>query len=272
MNPHAMTSTYRRASRRGLALFSVALTAAVAVAARPASPGVTYRLRMVMTPPDMPGMQMAPIVLVGRGSTIGAQSRLDIDSVSGDAPMAIGDYMLTLDSGRIITVNPTSKTYSDAASAMVAIPAQMLAQASITNVNVTTEKLGAGEAIQGYATEKVRMTTTYVLNIMGQSMNAMNVSEMSMAKLPAAVTTPFDGNMPRELLEGPMKELGEKMLAARKELGTATALKTVNTSTMTAPMFPQAITTVMTVELLDLKTADVDPAVLRIPEGYSKKP
>ena len=267
-----MTSTFRRASRRGIAFFSLALTAAVAIAARPAAPGVTYRLRMVMTPPDMPGLQMAQVVLVGRGAAIGTQSRLDIDSVSGNAPMAIGDYMLTLDSGRILTVNPVSKTYSDAASSMVAIPPQMLAQASITNVNVTTEKLGAGEAIQGYATEKVRMTTTYILNIMGQSMNAMNVSEMSMAKLPSAIATPFDGNLPKELLDGPMKELGEKMLAARQALGTATALKTVNTSTMTAPMFPQPITTVMTVELLDLKTGDVDPALLRIPEGFTKKP
>jgi hypothetical protein len=266
-----MTSKIRRASRRGITFFSLALTAAVAIAARPAAPGVTYRLRMVMTPPDMPGLQMAQIVLVGRGSAIGTQSRLDIDSVSGSAPMAIGDYMLTLDSGRIVTVNPVSKTYSDAAAAMVAIPPQMLAQASITNVNVTTEKLGPGEAIQGYPTEKVRMTTTYILNIMGQSMNAMNVSEMWVAKLPSAITTPFDGNLPKELLEGPMKELGEKMIAARKELGNATGLKTVNTSTMTAPMFPQPITTVMTVELLDLKTGEVDPATLRIPEGYVKK-
>jgi hypothetical protein len=267
-----MTSSFRRASRRGIAFFSLALTAAVAIAARPAAPGVTYRLRMVMTPPDMPGLQMAQVVLVGRGAAIGAQSRLDIDSVSGNAPMAIGDYMLTLDSGRILTVNPVSKTYSDAASAMVALPPQMLAQASITNVNVTTEKLGAGEAIQGYATEKVRMTTTYILNIMGQSMNAMNVSELWMSKLPSAIATPFDGNMPKELLEGPMKELGEKMLAARQALGTATSLKTVNTSTMTAPMFPQPITTVMTVELLDVKTGEVDPAVLRIPEGFTKRP
>jgi hypothetical protein len=69
-----------------------------------------------------------------------------------------------------------------------------------------------------------------------------------------------------------MKELGEKMIAARKELGNATALKTVNTSTMTAPMFPQPITTVMTVELLDVKTGEVAPALLRIPEGFTKTP
>ena len=262
----------RRVTHRGIALFSTALVTAAAIAARPPAPGVTYRVRMTLTPPDMPGMQMAPVLIVGRGSSIGASSRIDIDSVSGQVPIAIGDFMLTLDSGRLVTVNPTTKTYSDGGADMMAVPPQLLAQASITNVNVTTEKLGAGETTQGYATEKVRMTTTYVMNIMGQSMNAMNVSEMTMAQLPAAISTPFDGNMPKELLEGPMKELGEKMIAARKALGTLTALKTVITSTMTAPMLPQGITTTMMVELVDLKAADVDPAALKIPEGFTKKP
>jgi hypothetical protein len=107
---------------------------------------------------------------------------------------------------------------------------------------------------------------------MGQSMSSMNVSEMSLAQLPASITTPFDGAMPKELLDGPMKELAETMIAARKALGTATALKTVNTATMSSPMLPQALTTVVSIELLDLKPADVDATVLRIPDGFTKKP
>jgi hypothetical protein len=267
-----MIHTVRPVSRRGIVLFSCLLVSAAAIAARPAAPGVTYRVRIGMTPPDKPGMQMAEMTLVGHGSAIGGQSRIDVDSVSGQLPMAVGDYMLTLDSGRLVTVNPASKTYSDGASSMMALSPQMLAQASVTNVSVTTEKLGAGETIQGHPTEKVRLTTTYTLNLMGQAMNTMNVSEMSMAQLPSAVATPFDGNLPQELLDGPMKELGEKMIAARKALGTATALKTVNTSTLSSPMLPQNFTTVMTVELLDLAPGDVDPAALKIPEGYTRKP
>jgi hypothetical protein len=267
-----ISTALHRGFRRGAVLFTVALASAAAIAARPASPGMTYRVRIVMTPPDMPGMQMSPMSIVGHGMAIGALTRVDIDSVTGQMPITVGDYMLTLDSGRMVTVSPSAKSYSDGMSSMMAIPSEVLAQASITNVNVTTEKLGAGEPMQGYPTEKVRMTTTYVLNIMGQSMNAMNVSEMSTAQLPASVTTPFDGGVPKELMTGPMKELGDKMIAARKALGTATALKTVNTSTMTSAMLPQPITTVMSIELLDLKAADVDPAALKIPEGFTKKP
>jgi hypothetical protein len=264
-----MISTFRRASRRGIVVFSAI---AVAAAARPAAPGLTYRVRISMTPPDMPGMPMSPMSIVGHGMAIGGLSRVDIDSVSGQmSAINVGDYMLTLDSGRLVTVTPSAQSYSDGAGSMMALPPQLLSQASISNVNVTTEKLGAGEPMQGYAIEKVRVTTTYALNIMGQTMNSMNVSEMSMAQLPASVTTPFDGSMPKELLEGPMKELGEKMMAARKALGTLTALKSVNTVTMSSPMLPQALSTVMTIELLDVKPGEVDPAFLKIPEGYVKK-
>jgi hypothetical protein len=242
------------------------------IGARPASPGVTYRLRTTVTPPDMPGMQMAPTVIAGHGSAIGTQGRFDVDSVSGQLPLAPGDFILSLDSGRTVTVSQSTKTYTEGLSLM-GMPADMLAQASITNINITTEKLGAGDAIEGYPTEKVRMTTTYTLNIMGQSMNTMNVSEMSVAKLPTNISTPFDGTaMPKELLEGPMKELGEKMIAARKALGGVSALKTTNTSTISSPMLPQSLTTVIAIELSDVKSADVDPAMLKIPDGFSKKP
>ena len=262
----------RGPSRRGILAFALFVAGAASIAARPfaPAPGVTYRVRMVVTPPEIPGMPaMGPTIVVGRGASIGAHSRMDIDSVTGQIPLAIGDYILTLDSGRTLMVNPSTKTYSEGMAALAALPPELLAQASITNVNVTTEKLGAGEPIQGYATEKVRMTVTYSLALMGQAMNTMSVMEMSLAQLPASVLTPFDGNMPKEMSTGPMKELADKMTAARKALGPATALKTVTTSSITGPM---NVTTTTTLELLDVKAGDVDPALLKVPEGFAKKP
>jgi hypothetical protein len=261
-----------RASRRGIVFLALSLATAFTMAARPASPGVTFRMRMVVTPPDMPGMTMAPTVVVGHGVAVGAQSRFDIDSVSGQVPLAIGDYTLMLDSGRIVSVSPSAKTYSEGMPMMAQMPMDLLAQASVTNVNVTTEKLGAGEPMQGFPTEKVRMTATYTIGIpaMGASMNTMNVMELSMAKLPASIATPFDGSLPKELADGPMKELAEKMNAARKALGSATPLKTVTTSSVSVN--GMNIQTTTSVEMLDVKAADVDPALLKVPEGFTKKP
>lgn len=259
----------RRAGYRGALVLSLALVASASIAARPAAPGVTYRMRMVVTPPEIPGMPpQSPAVIVGRGASIGAHNRLDVDSVQGQIPIAIGDYMLTLDSGTVYVVSPSSKTYTDGIPGLTALPPELLAQASITNVSVTTEKLGAGEAVQGLATEKVRMTISYSLAIMGQAMNTMTTAEMWVAQLPNAVRTPFDGEMPKSMSEGPMKELADKINAARKTL-TGTPIKTLTTSAISGPM---TISTSTSVELLDIKAADVDPATLKLPDGFTKKP
>jgi hypothetical protein len=261
------------AARRGIALLAVALAGAGTSAARhPAAPGLTYRVRMLMTPPEMPGMQMSPILIVGHASAMGGLSRFDIDSVSGQVPMVAGDYMLSLDSGRVVTVNPTSKSYSEGIPGLTALPPQLLAQASVQNVNVTTEKLGAGETMQGYATQKVRMTATYILNIMGQSLNNMTTVEMSLAELPVPASTPFDGAPPKEMLDSPMRELMEKTAAARKAIGSGSPLKTVTSTSITGPAVPAGLTTTTTVDLLDVKAGDVDPAVFKLPEGFTKKP
>lgn len=256
------------ASRRGLLLFSLALAATASIAARPPAPGLTYRVRMVVTPPEIPGMPpQSATVITGKGVSIGTQSRLDIDTVSGQIPLTVGDYMLTLDSGKMFMVSPSSKSFSEGLPGMAALPPEVLAQASVTNVNVTTEKLGAGETMQGFPTEKVRMTVTYSLAIMGTAMNTMTTAEMWVAKLPANVSTPFDGALPKELSQGPMKELAEKSMAARKTI-EGTPLKTITTSQISGPM---TVTTVTTLELLDVKQGDVDPSLLKVPDGFTKK-
>ena len=261
------------AARRGIALLAVALAgAATSAARRPAAPGLTYRVRMVMTPPEMPGMQMSQIVIVGHASAMGGMSRFDIDSVSGQVPMTVGDYMLSLDSGRVVTVSPSTRSYSEGIPGLTALPPQLLAQASVQNVNVTSEKLGAGEMMQGYATQKVRMTATYVLNIMGQSLNNMTTVEMSLAQLPVPASTPFDGAPPKEMLDSPMRELMEKTTAARKAVGSGSPLRTVTTTAISGATLPAGMTTTTTVDVIDVKTGDVDAAVFKLPEGYTKKP
>lgn len=257
------------ATRRGVLALALLAAGVVSVAARPFAPGVTYRVRMVVTPPDIPGMPaQGPTIIVATGSSVGTQSRLIVDSITGQFPVSVGHHILSLDSGRVVVINPTDKSYTEGIPGITALPPELLAQASITNVSVTTEKLGAGEKLQGFATEKVRMTVTYSLGIMGQTLNTMSVLEMAMAQLPATVTTPFDGNLPKEMSEGPMKELYDKMGAARRALGAATSLKTTTTSSITGPM---NVTTTTTLELLDVKAGDVDPANVKVPEGFTKK-
>src|SRR4051812_15239524 len=94
--------THRGAMRAVLSL-GLCVAGAAMIAARPFAPGLTYRVRVVVTPPDMPGMQMDPMMIVGHGASQGNLSRLDIDTVTGQmaSQMSVGDYMLMLDSGRV---------------------------------------------------------------------------------------------------------------------------------------------------------------------------
>src|ERR1051325_6363814 len=120
-----ISSIRRSASRRGVTLFAATVAAVFTVSARPPAPGITFRMRMVVTPPEMPGMAMGQTVIVGHGAAIGAQSRFDFDSVTGQVPITIGDYVLSLDSGRVVSVRPSSKTYSEGMPMMAALPMEI---------------------------------------------------------------------------------------------------------------------------------------------------
>lgn len=271
-----MNSSFMRRAYLGRGLFAAVLgVAAVAtIAAKPFAPGISYRVRMVITPPDIPGMPVqGEMVIAAHGMATGGLNRLDLDSIpamiQSTGAMMPGDYVLTLDSGRMVVVSPASKTYSEGAPGMGGLTPDLLSQAAFSNVSVNVEPLGAGDAIQGFPTQRYRITTQYGLSIMGQFLNTSTVQEMWTAQLPTAVATPFDGAIPASMATGPMKELFDKTAVARKALGTATPIKAVTTSNITGPM---NVTTVQTLEMFDIKQVNVDEAMLKLPMGFTKKP
>lgn len=263
-----------RAVRRTLLAVILAGAAFVTAAVKPFAPGVTFKIRMVITPPEIPGMApQGEMVVVGHGLATGGRSRLDLDSVAAPmqagGTMAPGDFMLSLDSGRMVVVRPSTKSYSEGLPGMGMLPADALAAAVITNVSVASEKLGAGDAMQGFPTQHFRVTTQYGLAIMGQSFNTTTVQEIWTADLGTAVSTPFDGAIPTEMSQGPMKELFDKTLAARKDLGTGVPIKSVSTTSITGPM---SLTTLQTYDLSEITRGNVDDTMLKIPDGFTKKP
>lgn len=264
----------RASQRRGLLAFALVAGAAASVAARPFAPGISYNLRMVIIPPEIPGMPaQGEMVIAAHGWAAGNRTRLDLDSVpaviQSTGGMMAGDYILTLDSGRVVVVSPTSKTYSEGPPGMGGLPPELLAQAVFTNVSVNVEDLGVGDAMQGFPTHRYRVTTQYGLAIMGQSLNTSTVQEVWTAQLPAAIHTPFDGSIPQSMAGGSMKELYDKTVVARSKLGTGTAIKSVTTSSITGPM---NVTTVQTLEMSNIKQVNVDDAQLKVPDGFTKKP
>lgn len=256
---------------RGLAIAAVVASVGI-LGAKPFTPGMTYRIRLNTSMPDMPGMPGGGnMVIVGHGIAVGSSSRVDIDTVPAMAQsgFSAGDYLLILDSSRVVAVSPSSKTYVDGFSmAMESMPPDMMAMAAVSNVSVNVEKLGAGDVVEGRPTEKYRTTAQYTLQIMGQAMNMAIESEILTAQLPAAVRSPFAGSMPKSFATGPFAELYAKMNEAQKQL-SGTALKVVSTTSVSGPM---SMTVSQTVEISDVKAVDVDEKLLQIPAGFTARP
>jgi hypothetical protein len=243
------------------------------IGATPFTPGITFKMRMTMGMPAMPGMNsQGDMVIVGHGAAVGSRSRLDIDTATA-GPMAgsfgPGDYFLSLDSGRVVAVNPASRTYIDGFSmAMGSMPPDIMASASISNVTVNAEKLGAGDTVDGRATDKYRLSVQYSMQIMGQSMNIANESEISTAQLPASISTPFSGALPKTMATGPFSELYAKVADAQKKI-SGTAVRVTTSTSINGPM---TMTLNQTMQLTDVKAGDVDEKLFQIPDGFTPKP
>jgi hypothetical protein len=260
----------RRFRRRALTVAMFVATAG-AIGAKPFTPGMSYRISLVTSMPSMPGMNAGDMVITGRGISVGSRSRVDMDTVRSGQPLPLspGDYILMLDSGRVVAVNPLAKTYIDGFSLAVgSLPPEVMAQASLSNVSVTVEKLGAGDQIEGRPTDRYRMTAQYTLSIMGQTMTMANESQISAAQLAAPVTTPFSGGLPKSMASGSFAELYTKMIEAQKQVG-GTPVKVTTTTSISGPM---TMSLSQTMQITDIKPTDVDEKLFQIPDGYTPRP
>lgn len=260
----------RLSRRRGLALAMFAATVGT-IGAKPFAPGMSYRISVTTSMPAMQGMNPGDMVITGHGVSLGSRSRVDLDTVRSAQPLPIGpgDYILMLDSGRVVAVTPMTKTYLDNFSmAMGSMPPEVMAQASLSNVSVTVEKLGAGDTIEGRPTDRYRMAAQYTLAIMGQSMTIANESEISAAQLAATVNTPFSGSLPKSMSTGPFAELYTKVIEAQKQVG-GTPVKVTMTTSISGPM---TMSLTQTMQITDIKPTDVDEKLFQIPDGYTPRP
>ncbi len=264
-----MISIRGRARCRALAISMLAGLVAV-IGATPFTPGMSYHISVVTSMPSMGGMNAGDMMISGRGVSVGSHSRVDIDSVRSDQmPLAPGDYILLLDSGRVIAVSPLSKTYLDGFSlAAGSMPPDVMAQASVFNVGVSVETLGPGDQIEGRPTDRYRVTAQYTLAIMGQILTIANESEILSAELPLPVNTPFFGGLPKSMATGPFAELYTKMIAARNQI-PGTGVRVITTTSISGPM---TMSLSQSVKITDIKPADIDERLLQIPDGYTARP
>jgi hypothetical protein len=266
------------ARRIGVALAIVGLVVTPATAtAQHASPGYSYRLRITGRVTEPNGRTTDYVVMSGRALVTEKAGRLDIDDASWKrGAIAEKDDHILYDSASMTIVSPKFRQVARLPlenPERTASPASTQdARATIGDVTVTVEKLGAGAPMLGMATTRYRLTQNYDVATTGAAAKRSStehvVQELSIADERKALANPF-----ARLIQLPVgagsgfDELSTKTAEARESMGRGIPLEMVITSTSTSSR-NEVTRTVTTMEVSALQPENVDDDILVAPTDY----
>ena len=277
-------------ARRAAAILGAFAIVAIAVAAtRPPAKGVSYRLRMQARLPSIMQQLQNPAgqnpAVVARVKAVGKNARFDIDSGPQGSPVPVGDYMLFLETGRMIRVSPSEKVYDEAPNgfgAAGANPIGMLGsvagrggngrQVEITGIDMDLQQLD-DETLQGRQVRHYQLVAEFTVEAMNNMVPVRIEMETWTADLPPtqAIINPFDfvGTVSGT---DPASKLTTRLLAERKKMqGTPlkTSMNFIITGLANGAVPPLEFG--QTTEVLDIRSVDVDPKELDVPAGFTKR-
>jgi hypothetical protein len=155
-----------------------------------------------------------------------------------------------------------------------------LSQIQLLGVNFQIEKLGAGEVMDGKPTQHYRVTADYRVLWGDQGFPAHQVTELWSTVLPTQIPNPFEPLIVADQsTDGPLIEYALKLRAIRAQI-EGTPLKVVTTTTFTNihdivgfqryvgddPTMDK-VTVVQQTQITGITPADVDPALLAVPDN-----
>jgi hypothetical protein len=291
-------------SRFGVMLGLIALCLAVSTGAAPFTKGITYRVRMSSRlPPQMAGMGGdggAGPLIIARASSVGNRARFDLLTFQ-PAPQGTGvdDYLLVMDSSRMVLVNPDERTYSDATALFsgggLGILGAMaggrrggqggggggggrvgsggggMPQIDISGL-VTDFQLVGPDTVDGRQTQHYRIVAEMSVPVMGNQSPLRIIIDTWTANLPYHIVNPFDGPA-TVAADDPVARLSAKLNELRKKI-EGTAIKSIVTTSLTlgGPAGAgMALDFVQTTTITDIKELDVDEKLLDVPAGFTKK-
>lgn len=273
-----MTMYKTHIRRTHIAFNVVALVAVAAGSHSIGAQGLTYDMRMTGGRDGGGGHAMpAQTVMTAHGQFSGGNSRMDIDqSMMPGGMMGKGTYIIVRSNSRTeLIVDPEKRSYIEinpdsmakfAAAAQGALGGMV--KSEMTDVSAGVEELGPGEAIQGYATIKYRLTSGYTMttSVMGRTSRTTERSTTDMWVAPklAGLFNPMArGAQP---VAG-TSAFADKMAAAYAKIGKGVPIKTVTQSVTTGD---HGSTSTSTMELLNIRTGAINPSVFEVPAGYTK--
>jgi len=280
----------RRVARRvswaaGVLALAVATTALTPAARALLVPGQSYTFTMTSAESNE-GFSAAGKVLtsyVGKVQMAGDRARIDFSEVKGASPaMGKDGYLLVHDGGATMyMVDTKEKQYmkidAKALGGMMSSVSAMTGgfmKIEVTKPSMSVRKLGAGEPIAGYATEKWEVAQAYTMSMktfgFGSTTTEENTATLWLApQLKATelmnpfmdmarnVGAMFEGNTEWEqVVTGPSRELPEAAVLKMESRSKSTADKGK----------PQYATNTM--EVTNWTRGDVNASALEVPAGF----
>jgi len=234
------------------------------VIAQSAFAGLTYKVESVSS-----GVREGTIS--GSVEVEGKSSRFNIEHGDG---MVLPDasFIISSDGGKTLSVvTPASKTYFEFAldqatgigSAMVGV-----LKIQVANPQMSVKDLGAGDKIEGYATQKKSIDVSYDMNIdMGGQPMTMKMSTSTQAWVTDQIPMESASFLQTGELHTGFDEV-DKLIAAQAKAVTGFPLKQITTILMTQGESKMQVKTTTTVSGLQKKPIAASEFV--IPAGFTK--
>jgi hypothetical protein len=248
-------------------------------------PGQTYTFKMTGAESDESFAAAGKVLMsyVGRVQMAGDRARIDFSEVKGPSPaMGKAGYVLMHDGGNTMyMVDTKEKQYmkidAKALGGMVSSLSSMtggLMKIEVTNPSMSVRKLGAGESIIGYATEKWEIKQAYTMTMktfgfgstptdestttlwMAPQMKATELMNpfLDMAK---TMGTMFEGNKEWEaVVMGPSRELPEAAVLKMESRSKSTTDKG-------KPQY-----SINSMEVTNWTKGDVNASTFELPSGF----
>lgn len=217
-----------------------------------------------------------------RVQALGGMLRFDGEGKSAGGK---GSYVIVNPTARSLSmVMPESKQFlqinlaDSTTQALGSMASLMAATTVVTDIQVSGSALGSGGVVNGYPTNRYRITTSYAeVPTAGEGQRKVKVVEefwvtSQLKDIPdpmEAFTRAFGGKNGMPQLGGTFSELMRKRGDAQRRLFTGLPLKSVATSTMTERDGSTTEETSVT-EIVDLQRVDLDASAFQIPAGYTK--
>jgi len=269
--------------RSALLLTVVAGSTALLAAARPLplwrATGATFTYRITSTSEDKRTRDARALVANVRLQ----DGNIRMDYLEGVTPLGQknGYVLVQGDAGRFVVVTPKDKqavvmTADGFGSGLGALMNNPMLRMTISNSSFRFKDMGAGETMLGYKTRRVRTWYTSTMELKATMMPDQKIVTSDSSD--QWIATGIDLGSPRNMeqwaksfasgVKSTNPELAADLQKYTNEYGkSGMALKTITWSTQTDKKGKVTADT-LTMEVTELKTGNIDPAVFEIPKDY----